>query len=389
MNPKRTQRRGISFMMVTAVVAVASVLGLAILSSSTLQSEASGNQELGIHADGFAESAISVGLYYLENLNDSSKCPMPTLANPGGTYTKTGQPLGTGVPGTYDLTIKRISDTRYTVTGTGYATASWGTVSRTLSADVDVNYFPFALCATNASTLLTSTLPAVTSSGGTSILGDVYSNGPLKVNATVTGNIFAGGLISGLLKTITGVLCTLIPNTASVNHYPTYFYKGVKYTAQSVTLVTDIPATPNVTTNPAGVYVCAGTLDLTGNNNIKGTIVTSGGALRISGTGNSITPTAGFPAVVVDTDITFKATGSTVDIQGLAYIGGKVTRSGAYTGCKLNILGGLLYGGSSTISLDATVALQITHDRAKASIPSLLTSGTPQPTSVSIVSWKN
>jgi cytoskeletal protein CcmA (bactofilin family) len=274
------------------------------------------------------------------------------------------------------------------VTGTGYATASWGTVSRTLSADVDVNYFPFALNATNASILLTSTLPAVTSNGGTTILGDVYSNGPLKVNATVTGNIFAGGLLSGLLKTITGVLATLIPSPANVNHYASYSYKGARYTAQSITLVTDIPATPNVTTNPAGVYVCAGSLDLTGNNNIKGTIVTSG-ALRISGTGNSITPTAGFPAVVVDSDISFKASGSSVDILGLAFIGGKVTRSGAYVGCKLNILGGLLYGGSSTISLDANIALQIKHDRAKASIPSLVTSGIPQPTSVTIVSWKN
>jgi cytoskeletal protein CcmA (bactofilin family) len=388
MNTNRTQRRGISFMLVTAVVAVASVLGLAILSSSTLQSEAAGNQDLGVHADGFAESAVSIGIYYLENLSDSSKCPMPTLANPGGTYTKTAQSLGSGVPGTYDLTIKRLSDTRYSVTGTGYATASWGTVSRTLSADVDVNYFPFALNATNASTLFTSTLPAVTSSGGTTILGDVYSNGPLKVNATVTGNIFAGGLLSGLLKTITGVLATLIPSPANVNHYASYSYKGVRYTAQSITLVTDIPATPNVTTNPAGVYVCAGSLDLTGNNNIKGTIVTSG-ALRISGTGNSITPTAGFPAVVVDSDISFKASGSSVDILGLAFIGGKVTRSGAYVGCKLNILGGLLYGGSSTISLDANIALQIKHDRAKASIPSLITSGIPQPTSVTIVSWKN
>jgi hypothetical protein len=117
--------------------------------------------------------------------------------------------------------------------------------------------------------------------------------------------------------------------------------------------------------------------------------VTSGGALRISGTGNSITPAPGFPAAVVDTDIIFKATGSTVDIQGLTFMGGKVTRSGAYTGCKLNITGALLYGGTSNISLDSTVAVGVTYDRAKASVPSLVTSGTPQPTSVSVVSWKN
>jgi hypothetical protein len=388
MTPKRTRRRGISLMMVTAVVAVASVLGLAILSSSTLQAEAAGNQDLGVQADGLAESAVAVGLYYLQNLNDSSKCLMPTLANPGGTFTTKNQPLGTGIPGRYDLTVKRLSDTRYAVTGTGNATASWGTISRTLTANVDVNYFPQVLCATNASTLLTSNLPAVTASGGATIIGDVYSNGPINCNASVTGNVYAGGLLSGIVKSINGILCTLVPTTASVNHYGTYYYNGVKYTAQTITLVTDIPATPNVTTNPAGVYVCSGTLDLTGNNKITGTIVTSG-ALRISGTGNSITPSPGFPAAVVGTDITFKMTGSTVDIQGLTYMGGKVTRSGAYTGCKLNVTGALLYGGSSSIALDANIAVNLKYDRAKASIPSLLTSGTPQPTSISIVSWKN
>ena len=34
-------------------------------------------------------------------------------------------------------------------------------------------------------------------------------------------------------------------------------------------------------------------------------------------------------------------------------------------------------------------AVKITYDRTKASIPSLVTSGTPQPTSVTVVSWKN
>jgi hypothetical protein len=375
-------------MMVTAVVAGASVLGLAILSSSALQSEAAGNQDLGIQADGMAESAVAVGLYYLQNLSDSGKCPMPTLVNPGGTYTRTGQSLGSGVPGTYDLTVKRLSDTRYTVTGTGNATAPWGTISRTLTTDVDVNYFPYALCATNASSLFASNLPAVTSNGGTTIFGDVYSNGPVNCNATVTGNVYAGGLLSGLVKSITGIVYTLVPSTSNVNRYSSYYYNGVKYNAQTITLVTDIPATPNVTTNPAGVYVCSGSLDLTGNNKINGTIVTSS-ALRIAGTGNSITPAPGFPAAVIGSDISFKASGSTVDIQGLTFMGGKVTRSGAYTGCKLKVTGALLYGGASSIALDATIAVTVTYDRVKASIPSLVTSGTPSPTSVSVVSWKN
>jgi hypothetical protein len=93
--------------------------------------------------------------------------------------------------------------------------------------------------------------------------------------------------------------------------------------------------------------------------------------------------------LVADADISFQASNATLDLNGLTYIGGKVTRSGPYTGTKLNITGGLLYGGTSTISLDSNVAVKITYDRTKASIPSLVSGGNPQPTSVTVVSWKN
>jgi hypothetical protein len=371
-------------MMVTAVVAVASVLGLAILSSSTLQAEASANHDQSAHADGLAESGINLGLYYLQNLNDAAKCPMPALANPGGTYAKTGQSLGAAVPGTFDLTVKRLSGNQYTLTATGNATATWGTVQRTLTATVDVNYFPYALTATNASTLLSSTLPAATT-----IIGDVYSNGPLANNASVSGSLYAGGLLQGLIKSILGIVVTLVPTTANVNHYPSYFYNNVKYTPPTITSVSDIPAQPNTTTNPGGIYIVNGSLALNGNA-IKGTLVLgSNGSLKVSGAGNSITPVAGFPALVADADISFQAGNATLDLFGLTYLGGKVTRGGSYTGTKLNVTGGLLYGGSSTISLDANVAVKITYDRAKASVPGLVTSGNPQPTSVTVVAWKN
>ena len=387
---QRSKRRGFSLMMVTVVVAIASVMGIAILSSSALQAEASSNQDQAICADGLAESGIAVGLYYLQNLNDSTKNPMPVLTNPGGVYTKTGQSLGTSVSGTFDLTITRLSSTRYTVMSTGNATSTRGTVQRTLTATVDVNYFPYALTATNASTLLTSTLPAVTASGGTTVLGDVYSNGPLTVNATVSGSIYGGnGLLGGLIKSLLGVVVTLVPTTANVNHYASYYFNNVKYVPPTISAVTDIPAQP-AANNPAGVYICSGNLDLTGNVKINGTVVvTGGGALRISGTGNQITPIAGYPAVVADGDITFRASNATLDVLGLTYMGGKVTRSSLYTGCKLNVTGGLLYGGSSTISLDSTIAVQIKYDRTKASIPDLVTGSTPQPSSITVSAWQN
>jgi Tfp pilus assembly protein PilX len=386
----RSKRRGFSLMMVTAVIAVASVMGIAILSSSALQAEASSNQDQAARADNLAGSGIAVGLYYLQNLNDAGKCPMPALTNPGGVYSKLGQGVGAAVPGTFDLTVTRLTSNRYTVASTGYATSALGTVQRSRSATVEVNYFPYALAATNASTLLTSTLPTVTGIGGTTIIGDVYSNGPLTNNATVSGTVYASnGLVSGVIKTISGVVVTLVPTTANVNHYASYYYNNVKYNAPTITLASDIPAQP-LASNPGGVYVCSGNLDVAGNVKINGTIVLTGSnALRVTGTGNSITPVAGYPAVVADGDISFRASNSTLDLLGLTYMGGKVSRSSSWSGCKLNVTGALLYGGTSTISLDSSVAVQIKYDRARASVPELVTSGTPQPTSVTLTAWKN
>jgi hypothetical protein len=143
--------------------------------------------------------------------------------------------------------------------------------------------------------------------------------------------------------------------------------------------------------NPAGVYVSAIGLDLTGNVKINGTLVCStGGTLRVSGSGNIITPVAGFPALVVDGDLKFKANNASLDLNGLVFIGKGVTRSSSPTGCKLNIIGALLLGSTSTPSLDSEVAIHVKYDRIKSSV-NTLTSGVANspPASVSIVSWKN
>ena len=52
MATNRSKRPGFSLMMVTAVVAVAAVLGLAILTSNTLQVQASSSQDRVVQAHG-------------------------------------------------------------------------------------------------------------------------------------------------------------------------------------------------------------------------------------------------------------------------------------------------------------------------------------------------
>jgi len=358
-----------------------------MLSSSTLQAQASSSQNGAVQADALSESGVNLGLYYLQNLNKWGAAPWPTATLAvGGTYGPVNQNLGAAIPGTFDLKIQRITPTQYVVTSTGNGVSSLGTIQRTLTATVDVNYFNYGVSATNASSLLTSTLPA-----NTTINGDVYTNGPITNNAHVSGVVYASnGLLSGLLKLVTGVVATLIPSTASVNHYPSYYYKGVLYNAKVITSLADIPANPDPTTNPGGVYKYGGSLTLTGNVNIKGTLVlSSSGSLNVQGINNSITPVSGFPALIVDGDISFKVNNSALDLNGLVYLGGKVGKALLTgSGSKLNVNGGMLFAGS-TIAIDPTLVTMITYDRVKASIPDLVPGGNPIPTSVSVVAWKN
>jgi uncharacterized protein with beta-barrel porin domain len=125
-------------------------------------------------------------------------------------------------------------------------------------------------------------------------------------------------------------------------------------------------------------------------NNVKitGTLVTQGGQLRVNGAGNSVTAMDGMPAIISDQDIRYTTNNANLTINGLVYTGGRVLRSGAFTGDALTIDGGLMFGGT-TVTIDSGVNVSIHYNRARMSVKGLDTRGDPPPTSVSIVSFTN
>jgi hypothetical protein len=391
MNATQHRSKGLSLILVTATVAVASVMGIAILSSNALQVEASTNQDKAVQADALSESGVNLAMYYLQNISDSSKCPagLSGLAVNGTPYTSLNNSLGASVSGTFDIQVSHTSTNQYKIVSIGKATVSGSTIKRTITGTVDLNYYGYGISAPNISAG-SWTIPA-----GTTIVGDVYSNTSVVNNGSISGNLYAssssGTGSTGLLKSLTSVISsTLIPTTATVNHYVTYTYNGGIYTAGTILSPQSNVTLGTTVTNPAGIYVCATTLDITGNFKVNGTLVVStGGSLRIQGTGNSITPVSGFPAQVVDGDIIFKANNAAVDLNGLTFLGGSVKRSASQTGCKLNVTGALLCP-SITNTFDGAVTTTIKYDRTKASVTTLVSGSTkPTPSSVSIVSWKN
>jgi len=390
---QRFRSRGLSLIMVTAVVAVASVMGMAILSSSALQAEAANNQDQVAQADALAESGVNVAMYYLQNLNDNTKCPaaIASLGIGVGNYTVSNVSLGASVNGTYTIVITRPSANRYQIVSTGKATATTPGVNRSLTVVADVNYFAYGMSAANVSSSGSWTIPA-----SYSITGDLYTTGSVVNNGTVSGAVYSvaasGSGSTGLIKSLLNVVvATLTPTTASVNHYLTYTYNGSTYTSGLLLLPQSNVTLGPTGSNPAGVYYATALLDITGNVKINGTLVCSTGAtLRVSGTGNSITPAAGFPALVVDGDVKFNANNAVLDLNGLVFLGGNINRSGAQTGCKLNITGSLLLGTTGTPALDSAVAVAVKYDRTKSAVTTLTSGATkPAPSSISIVSWKN
>jgi len=375
-------------MMVTAVVAVAAVLGLAILSSNALQVEASSSQDRVVQADALAESAVNTGLYYLQNLNDSAKCPMPALSINGSAYTETNKSLGASVAGTYDLSVARIADNQYRIVGTGKATTSSSTVQRRLTAVANINYYTYGASVPNVAAASTWTIPT-----NTAINGDVYASCQVINNGTVTGTIYttAGGGTgtAGAIKAINSALgVPVVPSTLTVNHYATYTYNGMVYTASTLLLAPAAGTTLNPTAlNPAGVYTYVGTLDLNGNVTVNGTLIVRG-TLRVQGAGNVINPQSGFPAAVIDSNISFKANNSVLTSNGLTYLGGVVNRTLGWTGCSLSVNGGVLMAGSAP-TIDTNVVVQVNFDNKKTAVSTLADPTKTAPGSVTIVSWKN
>ncbi|MEZ0268272.1 MAG: hypothetical protein ACAI43_26395, partial [Phycisphaerae bacterium] len=232
------------------------------------------------------------------------------------------------------------------------------------------------------------------------VTGDVYAPSTVTNNGTINGVLYGGTAsnygIATIVKSLTSLLVTPLPSRIQANHYSIAYTFNSKVGTRALlpsNNLTNVTLGPTLL-NPAGVYYYSSDVTFNGNVKINGTLVLNTPAkLRIKGTGNAITGQTGTPAVaalVCDSDVVYIADGGVLDVSGLAWIGGKVTRSGTTgTGCQFNVTGALLaYDGTA---LDAGVPTTITYNRAKASVPSFWINLTrpPPPTSITVLNWAN
>lgn len=375
-----TRRRGIALLLVLAAVALAAVIGLAMLSSSALQAQVSNNAQQHASSEYLAESGMQAALYYLQYPH----LRPPAWGTTAGYYVKAINVSMPDADGHFDVEVTE-TGTRdvYNLRAIGRAVAGAAPIELTAKARV-------ARATINGAALF---------GGNMNLPLGVTVDGPVQVNG-VLGNA-TGTLISLLFPAALPQSAYKVPGVTSVNFYGAdqadRRYVMPDGTVGYAQQLAGAPVASPVAAadNPGRVffYSNAMTPDLnltTAGLAINGTLVVKGGSLSVRANGIVINPVAGMPALLVERDVNMYRTNNTLDVNGVAWIGRNITWTpvlGTSTGTSLRVNGALLMPAGSLINAPGALGgIALKHVPAKTDVP--LLSRVPQPgKAVTVLSW--
>jgi hypothetical protein len=380
------QRRGMSVLLVLSVIAMTFVMGLAMLSSATLQAQTGRSAGVALQASALAASGVDLAGYYL-----MYPWRAPSLATgPSGSYWPGGTniSLGSGAAGMVNLTVVPAGGNDYVVTSVAKATSGSRSITRTVTARLRVTrgaHSEYAVTFNGS--------PSVTLQKAT-VTGDVQAVANIVNNVAVTGKVIAGGTISGTGSATAGnkasqavAASPMAPSAANVLDLGTSYAYGInQYAPKTLSGSIGAGTWGPTSDNPGAVFVATSGLNITGTAIINGTLIVKGGPLTISGTGITITPRPGYPAVVVTNDITTGGIGAkTMTANGLVYTSGTI-RSVLLSSGTLTINGALSFGGSSAIDASFSGTVKIVNKPDN--IADVGIDKTALPPGVMVLSWK-
>jgi len=332
----RTTRRppkGVALLMVLGLVMAITVLSLGFLARSETEMACGENMALRLQMDQTAISALEHARGLLLNPPDESL--------PSGYWTgDTALQLDSSSNDYYDVSVAIDANDNcdYEVSCAVYRLENGVKIGRSnLSAHVRLDPSIALWCGTSTA------LPP-----GLAVTGDVYCAGHLTGQATVDGDVFADGTITGV--TPTGRSSASVsaaplswPDIAVASYTPSYQVGQTGYSPATISTATLAAGTYTpYAGNPSGVRHRNGDLAITGSVDLTGALVVNGD-LTISGASNVIAAVQSFPALYVSGDLTIEA-GSELTIDGLAVVGGEVYISADAT--VVTVTGGLLASGS-------------------------------------------
>jgi hypothetical protein len=350
-------RRGMSLMLVTLVVAAATVVAWAVLSVSTRNSMIEGNRAAAVEARYAAESGVSLGMYYLENPDQA-----PRLAE--GTHGAIHFPGETGIE-----LLGTDSAVDITVTNTGRGEFLVESVAQTPvgeSAAIGRAYAHLRVrteSGTSTDALLVNgslTLPR-----GMTVTGDLVSDGTisrLNVSDRSTVTVSAPPVLTYDQLPIIQQLANAPDSSGTTDR--TYIWRGRSYRAQVLPSKVSGTLSGDPVTNPANVWYTESSVTLR-DLNMTGTIVVRSAhrssELIIEGD-TRIRAVLGMPAMVVGNDLTL-GNGSNLEVDGAVWVGRCIKTLGLLMRARMTIRGALLLpSGSFMFAGNANSPIDVIHD---------------------------
>jgi hypothetical protein len=391
----RPPRRGIALAIVVTVMALAAVLGYAMLAGSALQAVASSNAINNAIADAQAESGIHLAMYYLLNPQNAPGYSSTTgWFWPGAsniTFSTSSAPVTT-MPGSVTVTVTSAGNYLYNVTAVGsssVASAGGGGVTRTITAQVQTVMGFLVQQAVGLGAVLNY-------SSSMNFTGSPYalisSQEVLLISGTIHGNVEAtvvvtGGSVSGTTSSPPSV--APVPALANVHDFRAYTYGSSTYSATqiSTTIASGTTLGPSAS-NPLGVYWTTGSTTLSSNVTINGTLIVKNGNLVVQGKSDTITAQSSMPALVIDDLLEISGMSESLTVNGLTYAGSGIAGSGVTIGSNLTVNGALL-ANTGGVTGGYLGTINITYNSNNTAVPNFSTSGPQSVQAVKIVSWSD
>ena len=391
MTRKRVQSRrrsGIAMLLVLGIVAVASVLGWAMLAATSVRAKVETTTADALEASYQADSGVSYALYYIRNSDLTQGNMAYTVTKSDGkkekknkldaddlttpyTATTTGVTMWTGARGPTDITYTTAGDGLFSIR----STATIAGLTRTTLADAAYTYDRYTV--THAAAF----------NGNFAVPLKMKISGPVVAKGYVSdpwGNVSnspavtpAGANVTPIVDELSIVASTSASQGSSNNDRP-YVFDGVTYWAEVVPNTVNTSLTSaHPATNPKNVFFTQS--DLTINNlTLNGTlIVQSDKTLTVTGL-CSITAKPEMPALIVGGQMNLKSgsTASRLTVAGVAWVGKDITDSANIPSSSgyLKVTGALLMGGSSpSVAGRYAGTITVAYDSAVSKIVGLST----------------
>ena len=396
---RRRIRHGLALVLVLCLMAVATILGYAMLSSATLQATSSSNALAGAIAEAEAESGVHLAMFYLLN---PSNAPSHSGTGTNGTAYWTGgnnitfSPASgttTPIPGNVSVVVTNTAANTYQIISTGSSnggSAGGGVITRTITttAVVETAYL-IQQAGTFNSTLTVNSKDTFSNPGGMAIKS---SQAVTYTGGTINGNVEAPSLSGSISGTLYPAPATPpAPTATDLHNYSTYVYQGVTYAATAVASSLSNTTLGPTTSNPLGVYVYtytgsgSGTLTMNSNVVIAGTLLVQNAKLSVKGSGNIISPASAMPGLVIDNQLEMNGSSRGLTVNGVVYAGNGITGVGITLGDALNITGALLLNNSGVAS-SYSGTLTVNYSAANTTVTDL-SSTNQTPTGVKLTAW--